>query len=104
MKVKCHDKKTNQDHVEISSSELSLCRVCGYDWGDWHPWKDGEYPTYAICPCCFVEAGYEDISIQAIKKYRQEWIDAGAKWAKPEETPDDWSFKKALNAIPSVFK
>lgn len=104
MKVRCLNHETGQDYVEIPRPALAQCRVCGLDWGYCQPWEDGEFPTYDICPCCFMEAGYDDISIQGIKGYRQTWIENGAKWSEPNKMPEGWSLESALASIPSAFK
>ncbi len=105
MKVKCFNKKTDERHVQILQSQLSVCRVCGYDYVDWFPWGEhGCDPTFGICPCCNVEFGYEDSDIEAIHAYRQEWIAKGASWDRPDEKPKGWSLEEALANIPDAFK
>jgi hypothetical protein len=87
----------------IMSSENPLlnCRVCGYA-GDGPPWgEDGLYPTYNICSCCGVEAGYEDCSSEGIHQYRANWIAAGAKWREPKFRPDQWNLELQLKGVPS---
>jgi len=42
-------------------------------------------PTFNICPCCGVEFGYEDMTIQDTKKYREKWICSGMGWFTPGE-------------------
>jgi hypothetical protein len=57
-----------------SSPKTSECRVCGYS-SDTYPWgEDGVSPSYQICPCCGVQFGKEDRTLDAIKAYRGEWI------------------------------
>lgn len=51
------------------------CRACGYDL-EYLPWgEDGVSPTYDSCSCCGCEAGYEDATKDAARRYRQQWLD-----------------------------
>ncbi|EBO3244938.1 hypothetical protein C9Z24_25765 [Escherichia coli] len=81
-----------------------VCRVCGAEqpeapWGD-----DGETPTYDICNCCGVEFGYEDSTVQSIKKYRAKWLDSGAKWMNKKSEPQNWSVDEQLAHIPLKYR
>jgi hypothetical protein len=79
------------------------CRVCGYYIGDL-PWgKDGNCPTYEICPCCGVEFGNEDCTKEFTKQYREKWINEGAKWFAPEEKPKNWNKEEQFINIPQEF-
>jgi len=85
------------------NNELYNCRVCGAEqldapWGD-----DGESPTYDICDCCGVEFGYEDSTLQGVKKYRQKWLDGGAKWHHKKSEPENWSAEEQLPHIPVKY-
>ena len=86
------------------SDKILNCRVCGY-LSDTAPWgDDGKSPTYEICPCCGVEYGYEDSSIVGIKKYREEWIAAGADWKDKKSKPENWSWEDQLENVPDDFR
>lgn len=79
------------------------CRVCGY-YNDNLPWgKDGNCPTYEICPCCGVEFGNEDCTKESTKQYRKKWINDGAKWFEPEEKPKNWNKEEQFINIPQEF-
>lgn len=79
------------------------CRVCGY-YNDDLPWgKDGNCPTYEICPCCGVEFGNEDCTKESTKQYREKWINDGAKWFEPEEKPKNWNKEEQFINIPQEF-
>lgn len=55
------------------------CRVCGLVQ-EQPPWsEDGEVASFEICSCCGVQFGYEDATLQGVFRYRQEWLDFGAK-------------------------
>lgn len=85
------------------NNDLYICRVCGAEqleapWGD-----DGESPTYEICDCCGVEFGYEDSTLQGIKKYRTKWLEDGAKWHSKKSEPENWSVVEQLSHIPEKY-
>ncbi len=67
----------------------SLCRICGYDAGDFLPWgEDGKTPSCEYCPCCGVEWGYQDSSRVGVEKFRAAWLAQGAPWRGRYEKPD----------------
>ena len=79
------------------------CRVCGY-YNDDLPWgKDGNCPTYEICPCCGVEFGNEDCTKESTKQYREKWINDGTKWFELEEKPQNWNKEEQFINIPQEF-
>ncbi|RST45041.1 hypothetical protein EJI00_24410 [Variovorax sp. DXTD-1] len=54
------------------NGKRSLCRVCGFDCFPLFPWgEDGKTPSYALCPNCNVEFGYEDVTDRGIDLYRK---------------------------------
>jgi hypothetical protein len=80
------------------------CRVCGLHhldppWGD-----DGKCPTYEICDCCGVEFGYEDATLEGVKKARSEWLAKGSQWFSPEARPSDWDQEAQLRLVPPEFR
>jgi hypothetical protein len=80
------------------------CRVCGLynedpPWGD-----DGNSPNYEFCPCCGIEFGNQDYTIESAKANRSKWINKGAIWDSPKEKPDDWNLEEQLKQIPLLFK
>jgi len=83
----------------------NCCRICGLDqsfpiWGD-----SGSDPSYAICPCCGVEFGYEDIGKEGCIAFRAHWIEEkGAGWWEPKEKPLGWSLEEQLESIPDEYK
>lgn len=79
------------------------CRVCGL-YNDDFPWgEDGSSPSYNICPCCGVEFGYEDYTVESVKRYRMIWIRNGAIWFIPKEKPQGWNLDIQLKKIPQQF-
>jgi len=86
-----------------NSDEFNVCRVCGAKqpeppWGD-----DGLTPSYEICDCCGVEFGYEDMNINALKRYREKWLKKGAVWFNDKEKPAEWSLDEQLKNIPEKY-
>lgn len=80
------------------------CRVCGL-YIENAPWGyDGMSPTYEICPCCGVEFGNDDYTIESVKTYRTEWIKRGANWFTPKEKPNNWNLEEQLKKIPLGYK
>lgn len=79
------------------------CRVCGLYIDD-KPWgEDGESPTYEICPCCNVEFGYEDNTLESTLKYRSDWLKNGANWFEKKRKPENWNLGEQLKNIPKNF-
>jgi len=86
------------------NEESYHCRVCGL-MQDFQPWgEDGHTPSFEICGCCGVEFGYQDCTPEYIKKFREEWLNKGTKWANPDEKPMDWSLAKQMENIPEEYK
>ena len=84
-------------------NEQHTCRICGL-YIEELPWgEDGLSPTYEICPCCGVEFGNEDYTVESAKRYRIEWINKGLNWFDPSEKPKYWNEKEQLNDIPKEF-
>lgn len=80
------------------------CRVCGFYVED-YPWgEDGKSPAYQICPCCGVQFGKEDITLDEIKKYRTAWVNKGGKWYIEAEKPEEWDMEEQMKNIPEKFK
>ncbi|WP_244269261.1 hypothetical protein [Pantoea septica] len=85
------------------NNEFYICRACGAEqldapWGD-----DGESPTYDICDCCGIEFGYEDSTLEGVKKYRTKWLGDGAKWHNKKTEPENWSVIEQLSSIPEKY-
>jgi len=79
------------------------CRVCGYD-NETLPWgEDGTCPTYEYCPCCGVEFGNQDYTIESVKEFRGKWISEGAQWDDLKEKPTNWNLEEQLRNIPEKF-
>lgn len=53
-------------------------------------------PTYEICPCCGVEWGNEDYTLESRIEYRNKWLAAGAKWFEPQKKPANWNLEEQL--------
>ena len=89
-----------------------VCRVCGYNCHPFMPWgEDMEVPSFDICDCCGVEWGYEDLTLDGIHRYRQQWAAKGFPWAAKRFSwfnenliPPDWDAEKQMQAIPERFR
>ena len=80
------------------------CRVCGMIQ-DEPPWgEDEQNPNHAICSCCGAEFGYEDCKITGIRKHRNQWLENGTKWFRPQRLPENWSLEEQMKNIPEEFR
>jgi hypothetical protein len=81
-----------------------FCRVCGF-LNDAPPWgADGRTPFYEHCPCCGVEHGYQDETAEGARRFRQTWINNGARWCDSTLEADNWDLSSQLVHIPSRFR
>ena len=86
------------------SQQSLACRVCGF-LEESPPWgTDGKTPTFEFCVCCGVEHGYEDCTLDGVRRYRQRWLDGGARWFHPKFIPDNWIVDEQLASSPTDFK
>jgi hypothetical protein len=68
------------------------------------PWgPDGKTPSHDICPCCGVEWGYEDGTLESTRKYRDEWVKNGTRWNVAGDKPAHWSWEKQRAQIPAEW-
>lgn len=80
-----------------------LCLVCGLDYRgvDENPWgPDGASPTYRFCVCCGVEFGYGDVTLSAARKWRERWLQSGARWDEENHRPQGWDVDRQLSRLP----
>ena len=85
------------------SDRKSNCRVCGLHLQE-PPWgENGTDPNWEICPCCGVEFGYEDQTVESANRFRNEWIANGAVWFENSEKPIDWKLEHQLDKRPNGF-
>jgi hypothetical protein len=84
---------------------MTICPVCGYGLS-FSPWE-GNSPSDEICPCCFIQFGYDDFAggnlIDRAKVYedwRRLWVDTGMKWnSKGTKPPNDWNPAEQLRQV-----
>ena len=88
----------------LHPSPESHCRVCGYEDTDLPYGEDGKTPSFNFCPCCGVEHGYQDCEPIAARKYREAWIQSGAKWELAAEKPEEWILQEQLKNIPKAYR
>ncbi|MFI0416547.1 MAG: hypothetical protein ACH255_20705 [Candidatus Thiodiazotropha sp.] len=80
------------------------CRVCGFFLED-PPWgHDGKTPLFEFCPCCGVEFGYQDASLEGVKRFRDKWIKDGMKWDEGKLKPINWDCDLQFKNIPKEYQ
>jgi hypothetical protein len=81
-----------------------VCFVCGLDcarYSEDPPWgESGLDPSYNFCPCCGVEFGYGDFSIEAARSWRARWPDRGYTWQVTDLRPEEWNPRDQLAQLP----
>jgi hypothetical protein len=85
----------------------NLCPVCGFDLG--FPAWNGKSASDEICPCCYIQFGYDDLANgdadadarkQIYLLWRKHWIEGGMKWhAKGRNPPEGWNPAEQLRQI-----
>jgi hypothetical protein len=89
----------------MDSIATSVCPVCGYEL-DFEPWR-GESPSDEICPCCFIQFGYDDSTsgnlserVNIYLHWRNEWIKAGMPWrGRGINPPENWNPEEQLQRV-----
>ena len=81
-------------------SDQLRCRVCGLIQDEPPRGEDGRTATFDICDCCGVEFGYEDSARESARRYRQRWLEKGARWHISRSRPADWDLESQLKAVP----
>jgi hypothetical protein len=69
-------------------SSRFMCPVCGFPGLDEPAYDDTGCASFTICPCCWIEFGYED-SGRSFAELRSEWIKSGKQW-KYGNPPAGW--------------
>jgi hypothetical protein len=70
-----------------------FCPVCGYPGLDEPPYLNNEAASYNICPCCYVEYGFDDGGRHGedlqlwIAEARLGWINQGMRWGSSYTDP-----------------
>lgn len=90
--------------IILMINDNCICRVCGFEYDDYIWGESGDLPSFDMCVCCGTTFGYQDFTIEAIRRRRKLWMKEGAKWIAPEFKPKDWSLEKALENIPEKFR
>ena len=85
-------------------NEKYYCRICGL-YNETPPWGlSGEIPNYEYCPCCGVEFGNQDYTLESIRRYRSGWLKKGALWDEPKEKPEGWDLNQQMENIPKEYR
>ncbi|GAA3320476.1 hypothetical protein [Arthrobacter ramosus] len=76
---------------------MYFCPVCGYSGLDEPPYLENEAGSYNICPCCYVEYGFDDGGRHGedlqlwIAEARDAWINQGMRWNSSwTNPPEHW--------------
>ncbi len=81
------------------STREAYCRICGYEPAE-PPWGwDSRVPSYAFCPCCDVEWGYQDFWERSIDIFRSAWLEAGAPWRNAKVPHDGLTVAERLRRV-----
>jgi hypothetical protein len=88
----------------MHTHEDNFCTICGLDQGEPAWGEDGKTPSFTICYCCGVEFGYQDCLLEGIRKYRNEWLQAGSQWCEPKYKPLDWDLNEQLQQINQLYR
>ncbi len=76
-----------------------LCRICGLKQQN-PPWgKKGDQPSFAICPCCGGEFGYDDATVEAVVTARKQWMSEGCEWFLSELRPARWNVQTQMKDL-----
>jgi hypothetical protein len=86
----------------VSNNEY--CHVCGYRPEGEPPYLQDGGGTFAYCPCCGVEWGYQDSLPAGARRFREAWLAGGAPWSQPELRPDDWDLQEQLTHVPEAYR
>jgi hypothetical protein len=79
-----------------------ICPACGFSLG-FKLW-DGDLASFEICPCCFMQFGYDDFAggdalrrEQMYSEWRHRWIAEGHPWRGAATPPAGWDARKQLS-------
>lgn len=79
------------------------CRVCGLPQAE-QPWGgDWMTPSFNIFDCCVTEFGYEDGTVESVRRQRQAWLASGRAWVNPAAMPAGWSSDAQLANVPKAY-
>lgn len=80
----------------MHNSETFICPVCGYDSLDEPAYDEYGCSSFALCPSCGTEFGYDDSTVKH-DELRKRWIKGGMKWwSTSVKAPMGWNPKEQL--------
>jgi rubredoxin len=86
--------------ADASEREKYPCRICGLDFKS-SVRDEYDLPQYDICPACGAEVGADDETLEEVQKFRQEWLETGARWWSPTRyAPPEWNPQEEMKNIP----
>lgn len=71
------------------------CPVCGFPDLDEPAHDSTGAASFDICPCCFIQFGYEDAGTSHAE-LRADWIAAGKPWRGASPKPPGWDADEQL--------
>lgn len=82
-----------------------MCPVCGLKLG-FLPWI-GERPSDEICPCCYIQFGYDEATggdsderRADYLRWREQWVAAGMPWkSEGRNPPPAWDPASQLKRV-----
>lgn len=94
-------------HIREARGHDTFCPACGFGL-DFPPWV-GDSPSDEMCPCCWIQFGYDDHVTGAgaadrraatYQRWREEWKKAGTPWrGKGRAPPAGWNPVEQLRRV-----
>ena len=80
---------------------IDYCRICGLPCV-----ISREESLDELCPSCGNHVGLNDIDLESVKKYRNEWIGKGSKWWSKDtgSEPRAWDPNEQMENIPPEWR
>lgn len=88
----------------LTWEERVHCRICGYQDADDPPYFEDGSGTFAFCPCCGVEWGYQDYAVERAREFRTAWLKQGAPWSEPKARPSEWTLEEQMAHVPEDYR
>jgi hypothetical protein len=80
----------------MRNEQSYACPVCGFHDLAEPPYDELGCPTYAICPCCGTEFGYDDATAKH-RELRARWVSNGMPWwSRHTGPPQGWDPRRQL--------
>lgn len=88
-----------------TDGDVQACRVCGFRVDGYFPYgEDGRTPLWEHCTVCGVEHGYQDNNPVAARRFREQWLEAGARWQYADFDDDGLTTEQRLEQVPEEYR